>query len=102
MSQDVSQILRQNLQLVQASSNLDPNTSVSVQFVNTQMDNITKLLGNAEFFNELKNVVSMIFDRDNDGHFTQKDIALLNEIFTNKEHQALNIMSFCTSLLNAL
>jgi len=61
-------------------SYVEKNSYVNLAFIRTQIDNITKLIGNADFYREISNLVFQIIDVNKDGLFDDKDIALVKEL----------------------
>ena len=92
----ITSSIRQNIDFV------DKNSHISLDFVYLQLDNITKLVGNNTFKNELVSILTLVLDRDNNGIFDSNDIKLLREVFEKKDGQAIVIMNFCLEIYNAV
>ena len=92
----ITSSIRQSIDFV------DENSHISLDFVYLQLDNITKLVSNNAFKNELINILNLVLDRDDNGVFDSNDIKLLKEVFEKKNGQAVNIMNFCLEIFNAV
>jgi len=78
------------------------NSIVDLSFISRQLNNLARLIGNAEFMREVIDIINLILDRNNDGVFNSKDIDLLHQIFSEKDRQPLNILNFCLELFEAI
>jgi len=96
MNSDISTIVKQNLDYVR------DNGLINLDFVYLQLDNVSEILGNEQFINELKDLVNQVLDRDDNGVFDSNDIELLRDIFSKKQTQVLNIYNFIMEIFNSV
>lgn len=93
---NINEVLKKNMDFVR------DNTSLNMDFVYLQLNNIRTLVGNEEFLRELKDTLDQVFDRNDDGCFDVKDLMLLKDIFKRRDTQVMNIYNFVMELFNSV
>jgi hypothetical protein len=91
---NIKHIMELNLSFIERRS------FISLDFVRTQLDNIVKLIGNEQFYDEVYKTVFNFLDADSDGDIDNDDIKLIKETF--KEGGATKLLVVTTNLVEAI